>query len=33
MWCVGLTGGYFATYSAGLMLWRRRLDKAIREMK
>jgi hypothetical protein len=33
MWCVGLTGGYFCTYSAGLMLWRRRLDKTIREMK
>ncbi|MFL6672181.1 MAG: hypothetical protein ACJ8LG_02680 [Massilia sp.] len=33
MLCVGLTCGYFGTYSAGLLRWRRRLDKAIREMK
>jgi hypothetical protein len=33
MLCVGLTAGYFATYSAGLLRWRRRLDKAIRDMK
>jgi hypothetical protein len=33
MLCVGITAGYFGTYSAGLMRWRRRLDKAIREMK
>jgi hypothetical protein len=29
MLCVGLTGGYFATYSAGLLRWRRALRKAI----
>lgn len=29
MLCVGLTAGYFATYSAGLMRWRYRLRKAI----
>ncbi|TFW29224.1 hypothetical protein [Massilia horti] len=33
MFCVGLTAAYFCTYSTGLMRWRRRLDKAIREMK
>jgi hypothetical protein len=30
MWCVGLVGAYFCTYSVGLLRWRRRLDKAIR---
>lgn len=29
MLCVGLTGGYFAAYSVGLLLWRRRLRQAI----
>jgi hypothetical protein len=29
MFCVGLTGAYFATFSAGLMRWRQRLRKAI----
>lgn len=29
MLCVGLTGGYFGTYSAGLLRWRRALRKAI----
>lgn len=29
MLCVGLTAGYFAWYSAGLLQWRRRLRKAI----
>jgi hypothetical protein len=33
MLCVGLTAGYFGTYSAGLLRWRRRLDKAVREIK
>jgi hypothetical protein len=33
MLCVGLTGAYFGTYSAGLLRWRRRLEKAAREMK
>jgi hypothetical protein len=33
MWCAGLTGGYFCTYSVGLMRWRQRLGKAIRDMK
>jgi hypothetical protein len=33
MWCVGLTGGYFATYSIGLLKWRRRLEKAARAME
>lgn len=33
MLCVGLTGGYFGTYSAGLLRWRRRLEKAAKEMK
>lgn len=28
MLAVGLTGGYFATYSAGLLRWRRKLKKA-----
>ncbi len=28
---IGLTGGYFGTYSAGLIRWRRALDKAIRK--
>jgi hypothetical protein len=28
MLCVGLTGAYFGTYSAGLLRWRRRLEKA-----
>jgi hypothetical protein len=31
MWCVGLVGAYFCTYSAGLLRWRWRLDKAIRK--
>jgi hypothetical protein len=29
MLCVGLTGGYFAAYSAGLLLWRRKLRQAM----
>ncbi|MGJ9419011.1 hypothetical protein ACHAC9_14760 [Massilia sp. CMS3.1] len=29
MLCVGLTGGYFGTYSVGLLLWRRKLRQAI----
>lgn len=29
MLCVGLTGGYFATYSIGLLLWRRKLRQAM----
>lgn len=29
MLCVGLTAGYFGYYSAGLLLWRRKLRKAI----
>jgi hypothetical protein len=29
MLCVGLTAGYFGTYSAGLLRWRRALRKAI----
>jgi hypothetical protein len=29
MLCVGLTAGYFGRYSAGLLLWRRKLRKAI----
>ena len=29
MLCVGLTGGYFLTYSVGLLLWRRKLRQAI----
>ncbi len=29
MLCVGLTAGYFAYYSAALLLWRRKLRKAI----
>lgn len=29
MLCVGLTAGYFAWYSAGLLQWRRRLRRAI----
>jgi len=29
MLCVGLTGGYFGTYSMGLLLWRRKLRQAI----
>jgi hypothetical protein len=29
MLCVGLTGAYFAAYSVGLLLWRRRLRQAI----
>ena len=29
MLCVGLTGGYFLAYSVGLLLWRRRLRRAI----
>jgi cytochrome b561 len=29
MFCVGLTGAYFATFSAGLMRWRQRLRKAM----
>lgn len=29
MLCVGLTAGYFATYSVGLLLWRRKLRQAI----
>jgi phosphate/sulfate permease len=28
MFCVGLTGAYFATFSASLMRWRQRLHKA-----
>ncbi len=28
---IGLTGGYFGTYSAGLIRWRRSLDKAVRK--
>jgi hypothetical protein len=28
MFCVGLTGAYFATFSAALMRWRQRLRKA-----
>jgi hypothetical protein len=31
MLAVGLTGGYFGTYSAGLLRWRRRLKKAAAE--
>ena len=31
MLCVGLTGGYFATYSIGLLLWRRKLRLAIEQ--
>jgi hypothetical protein len=31
MWCVGLVGAYFGVYSAGLLRWRWRLDKAIRK--
>lgn len=29
MLCVGLTGGYFLAYSLGLLVWRRKLRKAI----
>jgi hypothetical protein len=29
MFCVGLTGAYFATFSASLMRWRQRLRKAV----
>jgi len=29
MLCVGLTAGYFVTYSVGLLLWRRKLRQAI----
>jgi hypothetical protein len=29
MLCVGLTAGYFLTYSVGLLLWRRKLRQAI----
>jgi len=29
MVCVGLTGAYFLAYSVGLLLWRRKLRKAI----
>jgi hypothetical protein len=29
MLCVGLTAGYFAAYSVGLLLWRRKLRQAI----
>jgi len=29
MFCVGLSGAYFATFSAGLMRWRQRLRKAM----
>jgi hypothetical protein len=29
MFCVGLTGAYFATFSASLMRWRLRLRKAV----
>jgi hypothetical protein len=32
MLCVGLTAGYFGTYSAGLLRWRRALRKAIGSM-
>ena len=32
MFCVGLTGAYFATFSAGLMRWRQRLRKAMGNM-
>jgi hypothetical protein len=32
MFCVGLTGAYFATFSAGLMRWRQRLRKAVENM-
>jgi hypothetical protein len=31
MLAVGLTGGYFGTYSAGLLRWRARLKKAAAE--
>ncbi|MCC2961208.1 hypothetical protein LK540_12320 [Massilia sp. IC2-278] len=29
MLCVGLTGGYFLAYSVGLLVWRRKLRRAI----
>jgi peptidoglycan/LPS O-acetylase OafA/YrhL len=29
MFCVGLAGAYFATFSASLMRWRQRLRKAV----
>jgi hypothetical protein len=32
MLCAGLTGAYFATFSAGLMRWRQRLRKATGNM-
>ena len=31
MLCVGLTGAYFAAYSVGLLLWRRKLRQAIEQ--
>ena len=31
MLCVGLTAGYFLAYSSGLLLWRRKLRKAIEQ--
>jgi hypothetical protein len=31
MLCVGLTAAYFGTYSAGLLRWRRQLEKAARD--
>jgi Na+/proline symporter len=30
MWCVGLVGAYFCTYSVGVLRWRWRLEKAVR---
>jgi hypothetical protein len=32
MFCVGLTGAYFATFSAGLMRWRQRMRKAVEKV-
>lgn len=32
MFCVGLTGAYFATFSASLMRWRQRLRKEVGNM-
>jgi hypothetical protein len=32
MFCVGLTGAYFATFSASLMRWRQRLRKEVEKM-
>ncbi|XYJ10099.1 hypothetical protein ACSUZJ_22450 [Telluria sp. B2] len=31
MLCVGLTGGYFLAFSVGLLLWRRKLRRAIEQ--